>query len=81
MAPVSVIEPPEVIESVPLPRVELPMMRAPLLTRLTLLAPELFKETEPVKLLPLLLRLMAPALPVKLAVPALAAWVMAVLAA
>ena len=78
MAPVSVIEPPEISERVPLPTEEAPSIKAVPLVRLTLLAPLLFKETAEVKLLPALVRVIAPALPVKLAEAALAAWLISV---
>ena len=70
MAPVSVMEPPEVIESVLLPTEEVPKARAPLFIKLTAFAPELLSKTEPVKLLPELARVSTPAPPVKLALPA-----------
>jgi len=81
MAPVSVMAPPEIIERVPLPTEEAPKLRAPLLVRATLFAPLLESETAPVKLLPELAKVKTPALPVKLAAPALAACVMEVEAA
>jgi len=81
IAPVSVMEPPDVIESVLLPTEEVPSDKAALLTKLTAFAPELLSETEPVKLLPVLARVSTPAPAVKLAAPAEAAWVIAVLAA
>ena len=81
MAPVSVMGPPEVIERVPLPTEEVPKLRAALFVRATLFAPLLESETLPVKLLPEFARVNTPALPVKLAAPALAAWVMEVEAA
>jgi len=73
--------PPDVIERVPLPTEEVPILRAPLLVRATLFAPLLESETAPVKLLPEFVKVMTPALPVKLAAPALAACVMEVEAA
>ena len=66
---------------VPVPTEILPSVRAPLLKRLTLFAPELLRETAPVKLSPVFAKVNTPALPVKLATPAEAAWVIAVLAA
>jgi len=81
IAPVSVMEPPEVIARVPVPTEEVPKLKAALFVRATLFAPLLESETLPVKLLPELAKVKTPALPVKLAVPALAAWVMEVEAA
>ena len=52
------------------------MIKAPLLKRLTLLAPLFVNDTEPVMLLPVLLSVNTPALPIKLAVPALAVCIM-----
>lgn len=51
MAPVCVMAPPEVRASVPVPTLDVPMTRAPLLVKATLLAPELESETAPVKAL------------------------------
>ena len=64
-----------------LPTEMLPKVKAPLLKRLTAFAPELLRTRLPVKLLPVFAKVKTPALPVKLAAPALAAWVIAVLAA
>jgi len=64
MAPVSLRLPPLTIVREPLPRVEAASVKAPLLVNETALLLLLFSATAPVKLLPLLLRLMtlAPAL-------------------
>lgn len=67
IAPVSVIEPPEVSERAPLPTEEAARVKGALLTKLTSLAPELFKETAEVKLFVLLASVRAPALALKLA--------------
>jgi len=56
-----------------LPTEILPSDKAPLLKRLTALAPELLRATVPVKLLPVFAKVNTPALPVKLAAPAEAA--------
>ena len=65
----------------PLPTEILPSDKAALLKRLTLFGPELLRATAPVKLLPELARVSTAAPAAKLAVPAEAAWVIAVLAA
>jgi len=66
---------------VPVPTEILPSDKAPLLKRLTLFAPELLSKTFPVKLFVVFAKVNTPALPTKLAAPALAACVIAVLAA
>src|SRR5580704_15793668 len=69
------------IVRVPEPTPTLPKVIAPLLKRDTLLAPLLERTTWPVRLLVALAKVNTPALPVKVAVPALAACVIAVDAA
>ena len=81
MTPTSEIGPLEVRDKVPLPSVEVLSTRLPALVRLTLLLPLLFSEMLPVKLLPVLPKVMRPALALKLAVPAEEAWVIVVEAA
>src|SRR5476649_2328499 len=81
IAPVSEILPLAVSAKVPDPTPEVPKARAAPLVKATALAPELFKETDPIKLLPELARVRTPLLPVKLAAPAVAACVIAVLTA
>jgi hypothetical protein len=65
----------------PEPTFTLPNDNEPLLKRLTSFAPLFDRATLPVKLLPELFKVITPALPLKLAAPALAAWVTAVPAA
>ena len=69
MAPVSVIEPLAVRFKAPLPTEEVPMDKAPPLTKETALLPELLSDTAPVKLLPLCVKLMAFEPALKLEVP------------
>jgi len=64
-----------------LPTEILPSDKAPLLKRLTAFAPELLSKTLPVKLFVVFAKVNTPALPTKLAAPAEAACVIAVLAA
>ena len=81
IAPVSVMEPPEVIAKVPAPTEEAPKLKAAALVRATLFVPLLESETLPVKPLPEFAKVKTPALPMKLAAPAVAAWVIEVEAA
>src|SRR6266853_437349 len=75
IAPVCVIPTP-VRESVPVPIDEAPMLKATALLKLTLLAPELLRETAPVKLFEIP-NVITPAPALIVAVPALAACVIA----
>ena len=61
---------------VPLPKVDAPKSIALVSVIETLLAPELFKLTEPVKLLLALVSVITPAPALKVTPPAPAAWVM-----
>ena len=73
IAPTSEILPLAAIFKAPVPTEEAPSDKALPLVKDTALLLELFKETAPVKLLPVFARVSTPALAVKLAAPALAA--------
>ena len=63
--------------SAPEPTLEVPMTKAFASVTVTLFAPELLNKTEPVKSLLALFKVITFAPTLKLALPALAAWVMA----
>ena len=69
IAPVCVILPLAVRFKSPVPTEELPRIKAPPFTSETSLLPELLRETAPVKLLPLCVKLMVLAPALKLEVP------------